>query len=179
MENALWMLLALVLATAGVAWVNRRHEARRAGRPPTGDEHVAAAWEELDFDDQGAGTVAFNQLLSLAPVEALGSKTAVSRMAVMALRAGRHDLLPSLASRADTLGAGCGEARALGVLAAAWRGDMDVARRMYAASQQAMAGCASCGAEASVKILLQEAAGVLDAVDQDERVTVQGHGASV
>ncbi len=179
MPTALLILLVLVLVTAGVGWVNARHEAKRAARPPSADERVAAAWEDFGADDnESAAATAFEALLAVAPVEALTGKRAVTQTAVMALRAGRHDLLPALALRAESLGSGCGEARALAVLAATWAGDIDRARRMYAASQQAMAGCASCGAEASVRILLQEAHLALDAADHGDAVTDDARAAT-
>ena len=166
MPTALLILLVLVLVTAGVGWVNARHEAKRAARPPSADERVAAAWEDFGADDnESAAATAFEALLAVAPVEALTGKRAVTQTAVMALRA-------------ESLGSGCGEARALAVLAATWAGDIDRARRMYAASQQAMAGCASCGAEASVRILLQEAHLALDAADHGDAVTDDARAAT-
>jgi hypothetical protein len=83
----------------------------------------------------------------------------------MAARTGHIDALEPLAERARALDAGCGEAAALGVLAAAWRGDTALARERHARSQAVMAGCASCGASGDAKILMQEVALALDALE--------------
>ena len=52
----------------------------------------------------------------------------------------------------------------LGVLAAAYAGDLRLAMERQSQSQSAMASCGSCGASGDAKILLQEAEIALDAL---------------
>ncbi len=158
----MWMLVGIVAALVAVSlWihsVNTRYEARR-GVGPRADDRVAAAWESFGGDDAPeAISASLDALTAEAPVDSLADKTSVARLAIMALRAERPDLVRACADRIDRLGSGCGEARTLGVLAAACEGDLPRARALYVESMQSIAGCASCGASETARILSQEVA---------------------
>lgn len=162
----MWTLVGIVAALVAVSlWihsVNARYEARQRAAGPASDERVAAAWEDFgahESPDEIAASL--DALTDEAPVASLRDKTAVARLAIMALRAERVDLVRACAERIHALGPGCGEARTLGVLAAACEGDLDRARVLYAESQSAIAGCSSCGASETSRILSQEVAMIL------------------
>jgi hypothetical protein len=165
---AMWTLVGIVTALLLVSWwihsVNMRHEARTRALGPSGDERVAAAWESFGaHDSPEALSEELDTLVETSPIEALLDKNAVARVAIMALRAERIDLVRACADRVRELGPGCGEARTLGVLAAACEGDLDLARALYAESQSAIAGCGSCGASETARILSQEVTLLLSA----------------
>lgn len=157
----MWTLLGIVAALLLVSWwihsVNMRYEARARADGPSGDERVAAAWESFGaYDGPEALSDELDALVEASPIESLLDKNAVARVAIMALRAERVDLVRACADRVLALGPGCGEARTLGVLAAACEGDLDRAHALYAESQAAIAGCGSCGASETARILTQE-----------------------
>lgn len=166
MWTALALLALLVLLTAWVTKVNERHEQRRASTPRSADERIAVAWDDFGLAEDATQVAAdFDRLASEVDLEAVVNKTSLARMAVMAVRAGRYALLSPLAARAEALDGGCGETGALAVLAAAYAGDVARARELFARSQRAISGCASCGAGPDVKILMQEVAIALQALE--------------
>lgn len=165
MENAVALLMGLVVMVAVVSWINGRHDRRKATAPATADERVEAEWEGFGFgEDPSAARASLDALLREVDVEALRRKASVVSLAVMAARVERFDVLPSLAERAQALDGGCGETAALAVLAEACAGDPQRAREMYVASQAAMAGCGSCGTQGPGRYLMQEVAIMVDAI---------------
>lgn len=166
MENAVALLMVVVLLMAVVSWVNRRHDRQKAATGPTPDERVEAAWEGFGFgDDPAAARAALDALLDEVDPAALRRKNSVVSLAVMAARTERYDALPALAEHARALDDGCGETAALAVLAEACAGDPRRAREMFVASQSAMAGCGSCGTQGPGRYLMQEVALMVDAMD--------------
>ncbi len=155
-------LIAIVVGVVALSlWIHRvntRFEAKqRALRLPT-DDRVAALWDDFSDDDPAALSASLDDLLADGSVEGLRDKTAVARVAILALRAGRTDLVRACSDRLETLGPGCGEARTLAVLATACEGDMARARVMFEDSQRAIAGCAGCSASETSRILASELA---------------------
>lgn len=168
MENAVALLMAIVLITAVASWINGRYDRRKAATGPTADERVEAAWEAFGFgDDPAAARAALDELLDDVDPAALRRKNSIVSLAVMAARTERYDALPALAGHARVLDGGCGETAALAVLAEACAGDPQRAREMYAASQAAMAGCGSCGTAGPGRYLMQEVAIMVDAMETD------------
>jgi hypothetical protein len=166
MENAVALLMSVVLLTAVVSWINRRYDRQRSSAGPTPDEQVEAAWEGFGFGDDPAATrAALDALLDEVDPGALRRKSSIVSLAVMAARTERYDALPALAEHARALDGGCGETAALAVLAEACAGDPKRAREMYVASQAAMAGCGSCGTQGPGRYLMQEVAIMVDAMD--------------
>ncbi len=166
MENGIGLLVAIVLLSAVVSWINGRHDRNKAAAEPTPDERVEAAWEGFGFgDDPSAARTALDALLDDIDPATLRRKNSLVSLAVMAARTERYDALPSLADHARTLDGGCGETAALAVLAEACAGDPKRAREMYIASQAAMAGCGSCGTQGPGRYLMQEVAIMVDAMD--------------
>ena len=166
MLNAVILVAVLLLASAAVSRINARHERRAPTAPSTPEERINAAWAAYGADDDlDTMQARVDPLLDDVDVASLESRNAVVSLAVMAVRAERFAVLPSLAARARTLDGGCGETAALQVLAEACAGDPQRAREMFAASQQAMAGCTSCGSQGPGRYLMQEVAVMLDALD--------------
>jgi predicted DNA-binding transcriptional regulator YafY len=166
MENAAALVMAIVLLTAVVSWINRRHDRLKDSAGPTPDERVEAAWEGFGFgDDPAAARAALDALLDEVDPAALRRKNSIVSLAVMAARTEHYDVLPALAEQARALDGGCGETAALAVLAEACAGDPQRAREMYVASQSAMAGCGSCGTQGPGRYLMQEVAIMVDAMD--------------
>lgn len=166
MENAVALVMAIVLLTAVVSWINRRHDEKKSAAGPTPDERVEAAWEGFGFgDDPAAARASLDALLDEVDPASLRRKNSIVSLAVMAARVERFDALPALAEQARELDGGCGETAALAVLAEACAGDPRRAKEMYAASQAAMAGCGSCGTAGPGRYLMQEVAIMVDAMD--------------
>lgn len=164
----MWTLVGIVAALVAVSWwihtVNLRHEAKSRASGPPGADRVADAWESFGgHDSPEAVSSELDALLEGAPVSSLTDKTAVARVAIMALRGERIDLVRECADRLRELGPGCGEARTLDVIAAACEGDLDRARALYVESQSAIAGCAGCSASETSRILSQEVVLLLSA----------------
>ncbi len=164
----MWTLVGIVVALVVVSWwihtVNMRHEERSRAAGPSGEDRVAEAWESFGGHDSPEALCAdVEALVDVAPIASLNDKTAVARLAIMALRAERVDLVRACADRLRELGPGCGEARTLNVLAAACEGDLDRARALYLESQMAIAGCSGCSASETSRILSQEVTLVLSA----------------
>ncbi len=177
MENAVALVMGLVLLTAVVSWINKRHDHKKATDGPTADERVEAAWEGFGFgEDPAAARSSLDALLDDVDPATLRRKNAVVSLAVMAARVERYDALPALAEAARTLDGGCGETAALAVLAEACAGDPRRAREMYAASQAAMAGCGSCGTQGPGRYLMQEVAIMVDAMD--DCAVLEGRGSA-
>ena len=167
MENAVALLMGIVLLTAVVSWVNARYDRKKAAVGQTPDERVEEAWESFGFgDDPAAARAALGLLLDAVDPAMLRRKNSVVSLAVMAARVERFDVLPELADRARDLDGGCGETAALAVLAEACAGDPQRARAMFAESRAAMAGCGSCGTQGPGRYLMQEVALMVDALDQ-------------
>ncbi len=164
----MWTLLGIVVALALVSWwihsVNMSYEAKARAAGPSGDERVSAAWESFGaHDSPEALAEEVDAVVADSPIASLRDKTSVARLAIMALRAERVDLVRACADRLAELGPGCGEARTLTVLAVACEGDIDRARALYLESQSAIAGCSSCSASETSRILSQEVALMLAA----------------
>lgn len=167
MENGVALLMAVVLLTAVVSWINGRYDRRKEASGPTADERVEAAWEAFGFgDDPAPARAALDALLDDLDPSDLRRKNSVVSLAVMAARTERYDALPALADHARALDGGCGETAALAVLAEACAGDPARAREMYAASRAGMAGCGSCGTQGPGRYLMQEVAIMVDALDE-------------
>lgn len=158
------LFFAIVAALAGVAtWINTRHERAAAADGPSADDRLDLAWDGFSaFGSPEEHATAVDALLRDIAVERLQRKHSLARLAVMAIHAKRHDVLPDVATRAAEVAGGCGESQAIAVLAEAYTGSVERARAMYMATQGAVAGCASCGADTSVRILMQELAMALD-----------------
>ncbi len=164
----MWTLVGIVVTLALVSWwihsVNLRHEAKARAAGPSGGDRVAEAWESFGaHDSPEALSAELDALVAATPLASLNDKTSVARLAIMALRAERVDLVRDCADRLRELGPGCGEARTLGVLAAACEGDVDRARALYLESQSAIAGCSGCSASETSRILSQEVTLLLSA----------------
>lgn len=158
------LLAALVAVAVWMTRVNARYEAREKLAGEGADARVEALWDVFGLPDARPEADVARLLAEVTPDD-LRDKHAVIALAIMAARTGHVDALEPLAARARGLDAGCGEAAALGVLAAAYNGDVALARERHARSQAAMAGCASCGASGDAKILMQEVALALDALE--------------
>jgi hypothetical protein len=159
-------LVALLLIAWWITGVNARYAAREAQSMEGPDARVEALWDHFgigDAPEQSAAQV--DALLSEVVPRELKSKHAVVVLAIMAARTGHHDVLEALATRAAALDGGCGETAALGVLSAAYAGDVALARERHMRSQEVISGCASCGASSDAKILMQEVALALDALE--------------
>lgn len=157
------VLAAIVLLCAWMARINARYAAAEREQGP--DDEVEALWSVFGLPEQGDDMSArVEALLERVTPADLRTKHGVVALAIMAARSGHHDVLEPLARRAATLDGGCGETAALGVLAAAYAGDLRLASERHARSQSAMASCASCGASGDARILLQEAEIALDAL---------------
>lgn len=159
------VIAAVVLLAAWMARINVKHQdaARAAETGP--DAKVEALWSSFGMpghDDPSAAQV--DALLEELTPDDLRTKHAVIALSIMCARTGHHDVLEPLARRASTLDGGCGETAALGVLAAAYAGDLRLAQERHARSQAAMASCASCSSTGDARILLQEATLALDAL---------------
>jgi|JI10StandDraft_1071094.scaffolds.fasta_scaffold452706_1 hypothetical protein len=159
------VLAAVVLLCAWMARVNARYTAAEAARAQGPDAEVESLWSVFGLPEQGSDLPArVGDLLERVTPDDLRTKHGVVALAIMAARSGHHDVLEALARRAARLDGGCGETAALGVLAAAYGGDLRLAMERQSQSQSAMASCASCGASGDAKILLQEAEIALDAL---------------
>ncbi len=159
------LLVALVAVAVWMTRVNARYEARDKQREAEGaDARVEALWDTFGLPDARPDAEVARLLAEVTPAQ-LRDKHAVIALAIMAARTGHVDALEALAARAGDLDAGCGETAALGVLAAAYNGDVALARERHRQSQAVMAGCASCGASGDAKILMQEVALALDALE--------------
>lgn len=156
---------AVVLLCAWMARVNVRYADAQAQREEGPDAKVEALWSVFGLDEEGDELSSrVDALLEAVTPESLRTKHGVVALAIMAARSGHHDVLEALARRAAALDGGCGETAALGVLAAAYAGDLRLAMERQSRSQSAMASCGSCGASGDAKILLQEAEIALDAL---------------
>lgn len=165
MSFGYFVIAAVVLLAAWMTRINARYTAAEQTREEGPDAKVAALWSVFGMPEEGDDMSArVNELLETVTPEDLRSKHGVVALAIMAARSGHHDVLEPLARRASSLDGGCGETAALGVLAAAYAGDLRLAMDRQARSQSAMASCASCGASGDAKILLQEAEIALDAL---------------
>lgn len=165
MSFGYFVIAAVVLLAAWMTRINARYAAAEQTREEGPDAKVAALWSVFGMPEEGDDMSArVNELLETVTPEDLRSKHGVVALAIMAARSGHHDVLEPLARRASSLDGGCGETAALGVLAAAYAGDLRLAMDRQARSQSAMASCASCGASGDAKILLQEAEIALDAL---------------
>ena len=158
------LLVALVVVAAWMTRVNARYEARDKLAGEGADARVEAVWDTFGLPD-ARPEAAVARLLAEVQPDDLRDKHAVIALAIMAARTGHVDALEALAARAGGLDAGCGETAALGVLAAAYNGDVALARERHRQSQAVMAGCGSCGASGDAKILMQEVAHALDALE--------------
>jgi hypothetical protein len=158
--------LAVVLLCAWMARINARYAAAERAKETGPDAKVDALWSGFGMPEEGDDVSArVAALLEEVTPRDLRTKHGVVALAIMAARTGQHDVLEPLAQRAATLDGGCGETAALGVLAAAYAGDLRLAQERHARSQAVMASCASCGASGDAKILLQEAQIALDALE--------------
>lgn len=157
------ILVVLVVVAFWMTRVNARYEAREKHAEAGPDARVEALWEAFGAPDAHTEDDVARLLAEVKP-DALRDKHAVIVLAIMAARTGHVDVLEALAQRARSLDAGCGETAALGVLAAAYNGDLALARARHAHSQAVMAGCASCSAAGDARILMQEVALALDAL---------------
>lgn len=162
--STLALFFVIVAALAGVAtWINSRHDRQSAADGPSADDRVDVAWEGFSAfgtPDEHAGSL--DALIAEVDVAQLRRKHSLARLAVMSIHARRYEVLPEVAARAAEVAVGCGEAQAIAVLAEAYTGSVERARQMYLATQSTVAGCASCGADTSVRVLMQELAMALD-----------------
>ena len=159
------VLGAVVLLCVWMARVNARYAAAEKERERGPDADVEALWSVFGLPEQGSELPArVEALLERVTPDDLRTKHGVVALAIMAARSGHHDVLEALARRAERLDGGCGETAALGVLAAAYAGDLRLAVERRSRSQSSMASCGSCGASGDAKILLQEAEIALDAL---------------
>ena len=159
------VLAAVVLLCAWMARVNARYTAAEAARAQGPDAEVESLWSVFGLPEQGSDLPArVGDLLERVTPDDLRTKHGVVALAIMAARSGHHDVLEPLARKASRLDGGCGETAALGVLAAAYSGDLSLALERQSRSQSAMASCSSCGASGDARILLQEAEIALDAL---------------
>ena len=158
------LLVALVAVAIWMTRVNARYEDRDKLAGEGADARVEAVWDTFGLPDARPDADVARLLAEVKPDD-LRDKHAVIALAIMAARTGHVDALEALAARAGGLDAGCGETAALGVLAAAYNGDVALARERHRQSQAVMAGCASCGASGDAKILMQEVALALDALE--------------
>lgn len=168
------VIAAVVVLCAWMARINARYLDAEKARETGPDAKVEELWSSFGLPDQGdhaAERVA--TLLEAVTPKDLRSKHSVVALAIMSARSGHHDVLEPLAQRAAQLDGGCGETAALGVLAAAYSGDVQLAQERHARSQSAMAGCGSCGASGNAKILMQEVALALDALQSGALETTQ------
>src|SRR5437764_414779 len=102
-------LAVLLLASVWITRVNARYErARGGGREDdadadahdTGDARVASAWDDFGLaEDTAQVRASFDRLVETAPVTTLARKSSLVAMAVMAVRAERHDVLEAIAAR--------------------------------------------------------------------------------
>lgn len=157
------LLVALVALAVWMTRVNARYEARDKAAGEGADARVHALWDAFGLPDAKPEEDVARLVDEVEPSQ-LRDKHAVVAMAIMAARTGHHDVLEGLAARAAQLDGGCGETAALGVLAAAYAGDLALAKERHARSQAAMAGCASCSASGDARILMQEVDIALDAL---------------
>lgn len=165
----LWIAcaVAVVLVAAWMTRINAQYEAREAAAKAGPDVRVQELWEAFGTSDDDAAAMEprVHALIDEVDTSKLRTKHAVAALAIMAARTGRHEVLEPLARRARSVDGGCGETAALGVLAAAYSGDVELARERTLESQATMAGCASCGASMIAKILMQEVSIALDALE--------------
>ncbi|MDP3274543.1 MAG: hypothetical protein Q8Q09_05065 [Deltaproteobacteria bacterium] len=157
MEALIGIVVFLSLSVLVVRRVNARYE-RAEGEGPLPDDLVQAAWDEFGGDeDPLVGKDRLNRLVDSLDIEALRAKPSLVQLAVMATRADRVDVLPTIAARAEALESGCGETRSLIALSEALTGD-DLQRAVDAmnAAQSAVAGCSKCSASIESKLLAQE-----------------------
>lgn len=163
-------LIALILVAALALWmmrVNARYAAKQRAEAASDDARVAEAWDEFGLPDEAdAFRPTIDALLAAIKVDALKNKLSTVRLGVMAARVGRHDVLPTLAARAEELGGGgCGETAGLALLAAAYAGDREKAKEVAIRSSATLSGCSSCSSSAEVRILMQEVQLALDALE--------------
>lgn len=159
-------LVAVVLVAAWMTRVNARYAAREAELAAGPDARVQSVWDSYGIGDDPAATERqVDKLVDEVDPSELRTKHAVVALAIMAARTGNHDALEELASQAARVDGGCGETAALGVLAAAYAGDVELTKERSLRSQATMAGCASCGASPIAKILMAEVALALDALE--------------
>lgn len=159
------VIAAVVVLCAWMARINARYAEAEKAREATSDAKVDALWSSFGLPEhEGDAAERVAALLEEVTPRDLRDKHAVVALAIMSARTGHHDVLEPLAQRASQLDGGCGETAALGVLAAAYSGDARLAQERHARSQAAMSGCASCGASGNAKILMQEVALALDAL---------------
>lgn len=159
------VIAAVVLLCAWMARINARYAEAERARETGPDAQVEALWSSFGLPDHEADAAErVAALLEAVTPKDLRSKHSMVALAIMSARTGHHDVLEPLAQRAAKLDGGCGETAALGVLAAAYSGDLRLAQERHARSQSAMAGCGSCGSSGDAKILMQEVALALDAL---------------
>ncbi len=159
------VIAAVVLLCAWMARINARYADAERQKELGADAEVEALWSAFGLPEQGDDMSArVETLLERVTPDDLRTKHGVVALAIMAARSGHHDVLEPLARKASRLDGGCGETAALGVLAAAYSGDLNLALERQSRSQSAMASCSSCGASGDARILLQEAEIALDAL---------------
>lgn len=160
------VIAAVVVLCAWMARINARYAEAEKAREAGPDAKVEDLWSAFGMPEHSEADAGarVGELLEAVTPNDLRSKHAVVALAIMAARTGHHDVLEPLAQRAAKLDGGCGETAALGVLAAAYSGDLRLAQERHARSQSAMAGCGSCGSSGDAKILMQEVALALDAL---------------
>ncbi len=159
METLAVAATLVILLGIVITRINSRYEKTS---PSSGDGDEAgpeavlqAAWDEFAGDEPlELARRRIDRLLRVCAIEELTQKSNVVQLAVMATRAERFDLLPTLADRAEELDAHCGETRSLRVLSELYHGDdVEHAKRLFADAQQVTAGCSKCSASLESKLL--------------------------
>lgn len=165
MSDGYVVIAVIVVLAAVMARINVKYEDAARAKEAGPDALVEDLWSSFGMPDQGDPSAAqVDALLERVTPNDLATKHAVMVLGIMCARTGHHDVLEPLAQRAMKLDGGCGETAALGVLAAAYAGDVKLAQERHARSQAVMASCASCSASGDARILLQEATLALDAL---------------